>query len=77
MTGQPPGALRVTAFVFGLLAVLGLVLVALELATDGAVPNFAVGTWDVPVGVPMAMLSALVFKTCNDAANERDRRAER
>ncbi|MFC0504168.1 hypothetical protein [Micromonospora costi] len=74
MAGRPPGGLRVTGLLFGLLAVFGIFLVGLDAVTGGALPDIRVGTWNVPAGVPTAIVAVLIAKVCLDAANRRDAR---
>lgn len=72
MDGRQPSACRTFGFLFALLAVVGLILIALDRATGGALPDIHAGTWRIPVGVPTAVVAALTAKALLDRANRRE-----
>ncbi|MFY1595545.1 hypothetical protein [Micromonospora sp. WMMD737] len=74
MPGRP-GALRVTAYLVGLLAVLCILLVLVELLATGVLPRITVGTWRIPAAIPGAGVALVVCHCLYAVANRRDGRA--
>ncbi|MCX5066717.1 hypothetical protein OOJ91_12585 [Micromonospora lupini] len=72
MDGRHPSGYRTVGFLLALLAVVGLLLLLIDRATGGALPDIHAGTWRIPIGIPIAVVAALTAKGLLDVANRRE-----